>query len=71
MHGKLWDWIPLNEFDGADKRGKVEEWERKEGKGTVCAVFFPIKIRPEFLTGCFSSLETLGCLNGKVRSYLI
>lgn len=41
MHGKLWDWIPLNEFDGADKTGKVEEWERKEGKGRVCAVFFP------------------------------
>ncbi len=28
MHDKLWKWIPLNEFDGADKTAKASEGER-------------------------------------------
>lgn len=39
MHGKLWDWIPLNEFDGADKTAKESEGGRKEEEESVCCSF--------------------------------
>ncbi len=39
MHGKLWKWIPLNEFYGADKTAKASEEERTEEEESVCCSF--------------------------------